>query len=880
MPLADQKLGPYVILALLGRGGMGDVWRARDPRLGRDVAIKISDQQFSDRFEREARAIAALNHPSICTLHDVGPNYLVMELVEGPTLAERIADGPIPFDEAVPLIVQMANALAYAHDKGIIHRDLKPANIKLTSDGQVKILDFGLAKAMSMDSSGSSSDATTLPVTTSAGMVIGTAAYMSPEQARGQEVDRRTDVWSFGVVVYEILSGDRPFNGPTVSDTLAAVLREAPDLERVPLRIRRLVAACLEKDPRKRLRDLGDVHLLTDVASDSATPSAITGVIPARPRGSVLRRSLPWAATAMLLALAVVFAVEYLRSTSRPEGTIRSLISPPDGAVFATSGFEGAPVLSPDGTRLVFPVWDTSGNEALWMRPLDSLTAERMQATDGASYPFWSPDSRHLAFFQDGKLKETDITGGPPALLCDAPDARGGTWGRANLILFASQPSGGLESVPAAGGNPTPVIARKASGGGFSNRWPEFLPDGKHFLYLSGDLAAPGTTNLGIYIGEIGSNETKFLLQADSGAVYAPPGYLLFLRGDTLMAQRFDADSQRLGGEALPVAQHVDSPQLFRVGIFSASAKGLLVYFTGGGVAGGQMAWFDATGKRIAAVGEPGAFDLSPSGDGKQLAYVVQKQTGAKNDDIWLMDLQRGVQTRFTFGPSDNKLAVWSPDGGRIAYSSLRQDWYQLYVASTSGTGTAEPLIASSAEEYPTDWSRDGRYIALTSFDLKGQTKYDIWVLPTVGDRKPFPYLQTPFNETDAVFSPDGHWLAYVSDESGKSEIYLSPFPGRGGKWQVSRGGGDQPEWNREGSALYYVAPGGKMMKASIQTDGATVAVGEPRELFLQRMAASSVGGRSYYVTGDGKRFLIVEAPHLVSSPLTLVTNWTTNLKK
>ena len=883
---AGGHLGIYEILSPLGAGGMGEVYRARDTKLGRDVALKVlpdamaHDRERMARFEREARTLASLNHPHIAAIHGLeeanGQRALVMELVEGPTLANRIAGGPIPVEDAMPLALQIAEGLGFAHDRNIVHRDLKPANIKVTPDGQVKILDFGLAKAMSTESSGTSEEATTLTLTTGAGTMLGTAAYMSPEQARGQNVDRRTDVWSFGVVVYEMLTGERPFCGPTVSDTLAAVLREAPDLQRIPLRMRSLVAACLEKDPRKRLRDFGDVLLLTGILSEEQGTLVHGEAVPETSRRSLLHRALPWAVAAMLLAVALVFGLAYFRASSRPEETIRSLIAPPEGEVFAFAGFNGLPALSPDGTRLIFPAEDTSGKEALWLRPLDSLATERLEGTEDASYPFWSPDSRHVAFFQDGKLKENDLAGGPPVLLCDAPDARGGTWGRANFIVFASQLWGGLDSVPATGGTPTPIVAHKA----FHTRWPEFLPDGKHFLYLSGDLAAPGTPNLGIYIGEIGSNESKFLLQADSDALYAPPGFLLFLRDDTLMAQRFDADEQKLEGEAVPVAQHVASPELFRQGLFSVSGTGLLVYETEGSSIGGQLAWFDAKGKQLAEVGEPGAFDPSLSPDGKQLAYVVQKQSGAKNDDIWLLDLQRGVQTRFTNGPGDNKLAVWSPDGARIAYSSGRRGKYKLYVASASGTGIPEPLIESDADEYPSDWSRDGKYIALTFSDWKRQTNNGIWVLPLFGDRKPFRYLPSQFNESDAVFSPDGRWMAYSSDQSGSVEVYLSPFPGGGGKWQVSLGGGDQPEWNRDGSGLYYVAPGGKMMEASIRESGATIVVGEPRQLFQEARTGTSLGARSYCITRDGKRFLVAKAPHSVASPLTLVTHWNADLKK
>ncbi len=883
-------LGIYEVLSPLGTGGMGEVYRARDTRLKREVALKVlpdamaHDRERMARLEREAQLLAALNHPNIASIYGLeesnSSRALIMELVEGPTLADRIARGPIPLAEALSLALQIADGLAYAHDKGVIHRDLKPANIKTSSDGHVKILDFGLAKAMSAEPSAASPDALTQPMTTSPGIVMGTVAYMSPEQARGQEVDRRTDIWSFGVVVYEMLTGSRPFSGSSVYDTLAAVINDPPDLERVPPQMRRLLAACLQKDPRKRLRDLGDLSLLTGIALDQPAASSTAHIIPAAPSPTRLRRALPWAA-ALLCALAGTFAVAYFRAGPAPQQTIRSLIAAPEGNKFAFTGFSGAPVLSPDGTRLVFPAQDASGQESLWMRPLNSLTATRIDGTVGASYPFWSPDSRHIAFFQDGKLKRIDLDGGPASLLCDAPDARGGTWGRGNRILFASQALNQLEEVSASGGTPSPVFLRKPSGAMFSNRWPEFLPDGKHFLYLSGNLPEAGTPKLGIFIGKIGSNEAKFLLQADSAALYAPSGYLLFLRADTLMAQRFDPDKQKLEGEALPVAQHIASPALFREGLFGISQTGLLIYATEDTFVGGQMTWFDAKGKQLAEVGPPGAFDISLSPDGKQVAYVLQKRSGTKNDNIWLADLQRGVQTRFTFGPTDSKLAVWSPDGTRVAYYSAHANGDGLWVQSASGTGAAKLLFQSAAEEYPSDWSRDGRYIALTSSQPNSQDPpYGIWILPLFGDRKPFPYLPSSANKSDAVFSPDGRWLAYASDESGKLEVYLSPFPGGGGKWQVSQDGGDQPEWNRQGDALYYLGPGGKMMEASVRESAPTVVIGAPRQLFQVARPATSLGARSYCIAPDGKRFLVARELRSTPSPLTLVANWPAGLKK
>lgn len=862
---------------------MGEVWRAVDTRLGREVAIKVlpdavaGDPLRMARMSREAQLLALLNHPGIAAIYGIEEGALVMELVEGPTLADRIAGGPVPLEEVMSIALQMADALTYAHDKGIVHRDLKPANIKVTPEGQVKILDFGLAKAMSTESSGTSADATTLPVTTDPGLILGTAAYMSPEQARGQNVDRRTDVWSFGVVLYEMLTGARPFGGPTVTDTLAAVLREAPDLERIPLRIRPLVAACLEKDPRTRLRDLGDVRLLNGIASGEQGASASAEADMEASRRSLVNRALPWAAAAFLLVATTIGALAYFHTGSKPAPSIRSLILPPEKVWFAFNGPQGAPALSPDGMQLIFPARDASGNEALWIRPLDSLQAQRLEGTEGASYPFWSPDSRSVGFFQNGQLKKIDVTGGPPVLLCNAPDARGGAWSKSGAIVFAAA---GLFIVPAAGGTPSPIAAPNGKGEMlFSNRWPVILPDGKHFLYLSGDGTAAGTSKLGIRVGEIGTDEKKFLLQADSDALYAPPGYLLFLRGDTLMAQRFDAGTQKLEGQTFPVAEHVGSPQLYRLGLFSVSRTGVLVFSSGGlGSGGGQLVWVDANGKESGKIGPAGVFRPRISPDGKRVAFGANSDPDSR--DIWVMDIARSVQTRFTFGPSANISPVWSPDGSRIAFASGRQSGDDIYVKSTSGGGNAEPLLVLDGRNYPSDWSSDGRYIAYTSVSTKNSGKAVIWVLSLFGDRKPFPYLESQFNERNAVFSPDVHWIAYDSDASGKFEVYLSPFPRGGEKWQVSQLGGEQPQWSRDGRELYYLAPGGKLKKASVKESSSAVEIGTPQELFQEQVEPPDRAGVMYSVAPGGKRFLVDAPKQGASKPLTLVTNWLADLRK
>ena len=888
------RLGAYEVISPLGAGGMGEVYRARDTRLDRTVAIKVLPSDLSDdptrrqRFEREARAVASLSHPHICGLYDIGRegqmDYLVLEYLEGETLAKRLERGPLPAQELLRVGIEIADALDKAHRQGLVHRDLKPGNIMLTKAG-AKLLDFGLAKAVEAQPA---ADLLTAMATASAskpltvrGTIMGTYHYMSPEQVEGREVDSRSDIFSFGAVLYEMATGRKAFDGHTAASVIASVLQRNPEpisslQPMTPPALDRLVRTCLAKDPDDRFQNAHDLKLQLEWIRDAGSQAGVAAPVAARRKA---RQWLGWGFGVIGIALAVAFAFAWFRASSVPVQSIRSLIPAPEKVSFAFDQPSGAPLLSPDGTRLVFPARDASGKEALWVRPLDSLTAQRLEGTEGAKYPFWAPDSRQLGFFQDRKLKKIDIRGGPPVLLCDAPLGRGGAWSRNNVIVFAPQTLGGLSSVPAAGGTPTAIASPKGSGGVFSNRWPAFLPDGRHFLYLSGDLSSPGTSKLGIYLGEIGSDEQKFLLQADSEALYALPGYLLFLRGDMLLAQAFDAGSQKLQGEAFPVGEHVPSPQQYRLGLFSVSQTGLLVYSTGAGESGGQLVWMDASGKEIGKVGPSGVFGPRLSPDGKRLAYVARNSEG-NSLDIWLMDLAGGVQRRFTFGPGNSISPVWSPDGSRIAYASSGDSLNSLniFVKNASGAGSAEPVLKSGETERPTDWSRDGKYILYILLDPK--TGVDIWVLPLFGDRKPFPYLQTKFHEGNAAFSPDGRWVAYISDESGSFEVYLSPFPAGGGKYQVSQGGGDQPEWKHDGSELYYLAPDGKLMEASVKENGAAVEIGAPRQLFQQSMAGTGPGERSYCVAPDGKCFLVDKAPQGSSPPLTLVTNWTAGLKK
>ncbi len=905
---AGTRLGPYEITGALGAGGMGEVYRARDTRLERDVAIKVlpahlsGDPLLRQRFEREARAVSSLNHPHICTLYDIGregsTDFLVMEYMEGETLSKRLERGPLAGEQLLQTAIDISDALDKAHRKGVVHRDLKPSNIMLTPHGGAKILDFGLAKsAAPISAAPSTPSAPVTPMTASPtlsspltvqGTILGTFQYMSPEQLEGREADSRSDIFSFGAVLYEMATAKKAFPGKSRYSVASAILERDPDpinqtAPEAPRALERVVNRCLAKDPEDRWQSARDVTVeLKWVAEGKAEAPALSPANADLKVGEAAAgRRLPWIVAAVcLVALAALSAAYFLRP--KPAiSAIRSLIAPPEKTSFAFNGPEGVPMISPDGKRLVFPATDATGKEELWVRPLDSLVAQPLEGTEDASFPFWAPDSRHLGFFQQDKLRKIDVTGGPPVTLCDAPNGRGGAWGRNGVIIFAPQVlGGGLSSVPAAGGSPTKIAARKSEGGVSSNRWPEFLPDGKHFLYLGGDLSAIGTGKLGIYVGQLGTDEAKFLLQADSDALYAPPGYLLFLRGSTLMAQPFDAAGQKLTGEAFPVAENIGSPQLFRLGEFTVSNRGLLVYGASPGGdqgQGGQLVWLDGSGKQMGTVGKPGVQDIRLSPDGQQVAFSSRAGPGY---DLWLINLRRSVETRLTFGPTLNRYPVWSPDGSRIAYTSVQNGQFNIYVKNTSGAGSAQPLLQSDSQKFPSDWSRDGRYLLFDAMAGKGNSGNDIWVLPLFGDRKPFPFLQTKYMEGHGRFSPDGRWIAYESNESGNYQIYLSPFPGGGGKYQVSQGGGVQPEWNHDGSKLYYLAPVGKLMEASVKEEGSAVEIGTPREIFQEPLASSGPAGIAYSVAPDGKRFLVDKAEQGNSPPLTLVTNWTAGMGK
>jgi serine/threonine protein kinase/DNA-binding beta-propeller fold protein YncE len=873
---------------------MGEVYVADDLNLNRKVALKFlpdafaADPERMARFEREARLLASLNHPSIAAIYGLeqaeGKRFLVLELVEGETLAQRIAKGPLPVEEALAICRQIAEGLEAAHEKGVIHRDLKPANVMITAGDKVKILDFGLAKALSDETQSvdSSQSPTLTEAMTRPGVILGTAAYMSPEQAKGKSVDKRADIWAFGCIFYECLTGKRVFEGETVTETLAAVLTREPEWEKAPARLHPLLRRCLEKDPKKRLRDIGDAMPLLEGLSESISAKQA-------------RLWLPWSIAAALLLAFSFLAFVHFREKSSVAEAVRFQIALPD-KVDVGPGYAFA--LSPDGRNLAFSAADSSGSARLWIRQLDSLENRPLFGTESSSTAskfFWSPDSRFIAFEAGGKLKRIDIAGGPARTICDlSGKLGGGSWSQEGVILFGDIIGGStLMRVPAEGGIPMPATSVNAARKQLAHASPVFLPDGRHFLYFcySGTL-----TNAGAYFGSLESKPEEqssepLRVAMDSQFVYAPSrdsdlGYLLFLRNKTLMAQLFDEKRLQPVGDPVSVAENVASFE--GSAFFSASTNNSLVYKSSGGQSS-QLNWFDRQGKSLGKGGESGAYSgLALSPDGTRAAVAVG-QTGLVSN-IFLVDFLHDISTRFTFGQYDAGKPVWSSDGSRVIFTVNREGQYDLYQKVKSGLKNEEPLLKTDRPKDPTGCSSDGRFLLYGSSDPK--TKYDIWLLPLEGGSKERPFLRTEFNEFDAHFSPDMRWVAYVSDETGRDEIYVRGFsrvsgeasPEAGGRWQISREGGTGPRWRGDGKELYYRAPDGKVMVVEINTD-AVFSTGAPKPLFQAppEILQSSATGlyRNWDVTSDGKRFLLsIPVAENSPSPFIVILNWTALLKK
>jgi Tol biopolymer transport system component len=878
------RVGPYEILAFVGAGGMGEVYRARDARLGRDVAIKLLPAALSDdpdrlrRFEQEARAAAALNHSNILAVHDIGTQdgapYIVSELLEGETLRERLHSGPVPMRKTIDYAIQIARGLAAAHDRGIVHRDLKPENIFICSDGAVKILDFGLAKLTQADgrSGGASAVATAAPDTLP-GVVVGTVEYMAPEQVRGQSTDHRADIFSFGTILYELLASHRPFRGDTAADVMSAVLRqEAPDLpvaeRHIPPALVRIVDRCLQKSPAARFQSAGDLAFaLEALSAHSGTTDALKAAsTPAR-----RPQRLPWAVAALLavalIAAAAVAAALYRRDRPQDARVLRFSVLPPEGWTLAISTSDiGSPVsalplsVSPDGRRLAFVARDQKGTMALWVRALDALAPMALAGTEGATSPFWSPDSRTVGFFADRKLKRIDASGGPALTLCDAPGGAGGTWNAEGTIVFAATQRP-LHKVSAAGG--VPAVAVPFATNESAHMRPHFLPDGRHVIYRT-QRAGEGSPVL--MMAALESDARTRLVESDStNAVYSQ-GHLLFLRGKTLMAMPFDPAQPTVHGDTIPVAEKIQTIGSPSSGVFSASPNGVLAYHTGSASIESELAWIDRTGKVLAKVGDRATYsdvELSPDGH-RLLASIIDPVQSSR--DVWIVDLARGLRSRLTFDRAEDYGAIWSPDGGRVLFASDRAGQTDLYMKSSNGVGAEEAVFTGPPNKLPLTWSPDGQSV------LYGASA-DILKLPMSGERKPTPFFQTPFPEAMAQYSPDGRWVAYVSGESGRTEVYVAPSQGTAGKWMVSSQGGILPRWRRDSRELFYYAPqDSRLMAAVVHGTDKGFDVGAIQPLFGVRG-----GTRKFYdVAADG-RLLVNVAAELQSAPteITVVVNWT-----
>jgi Tol biopolymer transport system component len=889
------KLGPYEIQSQLGAGGMGEVYRARDTRLDRTVAVKVlathlsSSAELKQRMEREGRAISSLNHPHICQLYDIGSqngtDYLVMEFLEGETLAERLRKGPLSLPEILKIGIAVAEALAVAHRSGIVHRDLKPGNIMLTQGG-AKLMDFGLAKPLGVQSAGSGSGSAppsftamaTLsgpsPLTplTTAGSVIGTIQYMSPEQIEGKEADARSDIFAFGAVLYEMVAGKRPFSGKSQISLASSILESDPESvtklkPQTPAAFEHVITTCLQKAPEDRYLAAHDIRLeLQFIAGDKSSSSAAAEAVAARAPVSNKRERIGWA-SALLAAIVLTAAAMFFYRPAQSARSIRAVIDPPEKTTFNLTGDSaGPPVLSPDGTYIAFATTGTDGKTALWARLTSAVEARELPGTEGATFPFWSPDSRSLGFFADGKLKTVDLEGGSTQIICDAPLGRGGAWGPGGVILFSPSPTAPLMRVSANGGTPSPIIQLDPALY-TSLRWPFFLPDGKHFLYIALHHDASKSANNMLYYASLDGRENRALFRSQTNAIYAS-GFLLFGRGDQLMAQPFDASSGTPSGEPQNVAKGVMNDSSTWHMDASASSDGLLVF--GSGASGDlELVWMDRSGKINSIANKLPDLQsgvLSPQGD------RIALQMNAGQTDIWVLDLVRGVRTRVTFGPVGNVSPIWSPDGKWIAYSSAQNGHFAICRKPSDGSGAEESLLNVDQQPALSDWSRDGKYL-LYSLPLPGGPLRQILALPLQGEHKPSLVVE---RGAFGKLSPDGHWLAYQSTESGRSEGYVMPFGGGQGKWQVSANGGQRPQWSKDGKGLYYMDMTYSLFVVPVTNAGGSVQFGAAQKL-ISNWSAPQV---FYDVSPDGKKFLLDRVEQQVSQSVTVVTNFTAGLKK
>jgi eukaryotic-like serine/threonine-protein kinase len=867
------KLGPYEIVGPLGAGGMGEVYRARDTRLGREVAVKVlpahlsSDAGLKARFEREAKSISGLNHPNICVLHDVGSqdgvDYLVMELVAGETLAARLEKGPIVVERVLKIGREIAEALDKAHRSGIIHRDLKPGNIMLTKSG-AKLMDFGLARPAVAGTSLATLTgvaAVSAPVTQQ-GMIVGTFQYMSPEQVEGKELDGRSDIFSLGAVLYEMVTGRRAFEGKSQLSVATAILEKDPVSigtvkPLIPANLGHAVRRCLAKDPDERWQTARDLAIELKWAGESGSPAALpaaSGVSKKKVVGIWLAWALAGAVALGLLAGAAIW-----KGKSGEQGTM-----------YFAGPFQARDMaVAPNGHTVAVASEDESGRKiVLWLYEVGARGAKSLADTEGASFPFWSPDGKYLAFFAAGKLKKLSVTDGDVQALCDAPTGRGGTWNKDGVIVFtpSGQVDDGLYRVSASGGKPTRISSPDKSRGETSHRWPQFLPDGKHYLYLAFNVSWQKAN--AIYVGALDSSEKKLVTEATANGAYAAPGYLLYYRDDTLFAQRFDARNFELSGEATPVLKDIQFlPRIARA-TFAAVDNRLLVAQNSVGVSLSRLVWFDRLGNELKAVGLPDVYaNVSLAPNGKSVA-VDKTDPGSRNADVWIYDFEGGNTKRMTFDPGVDAMPVWSPDGRQLIFSSSRQHSFDLYLKDANGAVEEKLIEHTDVDRYPCDWSRDGKHV----LNVRGA---DLWVM-SAPEFKNSPFLKAPSTIKNGQFSPDGKWVAYASNESGKWEVYVTSFPEAKGKWQVSNGGGEQPRWRGDGKELFFLSADGKMLAAPVKL-GTNFDTGTPAVLFqanAREMVATSEQ-IMYDVSADGQRFLInTQVKNAEARPMSVVLNW------
>jgi serine/threonine protein kinase len=860
---------------------MGEVYRARDTRLERTVAIKILPRELSNdpirkqRFEREAKTISSLNHPYICVLYDVGNqdgiDYLVMECVEGETLVKRLEKGPLPLEQVLKFGMQIADALDKAHRSGVVHRDLKPGNIMLTSAG-AKLLDFGLAKPAAALASAATLTAVQTTPMTEEGTIVGTFQYMSPEQVEGKEVDGRSDIFSLGAVLYEMVTGKRAFEGKSQLSVASAILEKEPEpistaKPMTPPALEHAVKKCLAKLPDERWQSASDLASELKWIGEAGSQAGEAGRIPT---GRRRWERVGWLLAAAFFLLLMAAGVAWWKVSNKRPHPMYFHTSVP----FAANDL----ALSPEGRTLAMVAYSAQANNyVLWMYEVGSRRTSSLDGTQGASYPFWSPDGKSIGFFADGKLKKLDASGGQLQVLCDAPNGRGGTWNRDGVIVFTPDSSGvGLFRVSSSGGSPVEMTKLDTTRFESSHRWPMFLPDGKHFLYLGANFSGLFEKNA-IFLGSLDSQERRLLVSTSANAAYADPGYLVYMRDNkTLVAQPFDRRRYVLSGEPHTLSDEVlYLPGVDRA-IFSVSSGEVLVTQTGKGASLSQLTWFDRSGKPAGTVGVPGSYSnvrLSP--DGRRVA-ADQADPDGRNTDIWILEPARDTTTRLTFDSTFHTTPIWSPDGKQILFSSLRKPGFDLFLKNADGSGSEEEVanLGAVSQVNPWDWSRDGKYVLCR----KGN---ELWYL-SWPERVARPLLQAKWTVRNAQFSPDGRWMAYASNETGKMEIYVSPFLSATGKWQLSTGGGQEPRWRQDGKELFYVSAEGKMMAVAV-TAGASFEAGSPVALFQthrrQSIAAQDVF--SYDVSGGGQRFLIAtKVDEANAAPLSALLNWASEMEK